>query len=453
MLNPELADNDQDVTVASTPQLERLGRLLLLASLGVIAAATLTPQHGPLDTTPYCIFCGSLGGVDFLLNVLLFGPLGVALAMRNWRAATALSAIVALSIGIEITQFFFITGRDASIGDVLANSCGGAIGYVVTRSFGTWHKPSYRAAFLLFSGWALFWLALQAAVSYSFTPEFPASRYYGQIARVFGYMAPFEGQVVSAKVDTIAVPNFGYAKSAQLRAALQNGKTVATEVVPVGPTPKIAPILRIADAEKQEIAILAQDHTALVFAVRTGAQTLRLRPPVYGMQNVFPSESGSRDTLKLAGRNAGGVVTLSGHSIRGTVSREFVLSPATGWALIYPGRWYLENTQWEAVMGIVWIAVLVIPFGYWGSLLLRASPLNQKIVFIGALLLTLFVGLTWIPAHYGLRAASLSMWFSAAAGLACGSLFGFLAFRTKSRDPVDPGRSKRVASPRQVSQV
>ena len=454
MSNPELADNEQDVTVASTPQLERLGRLLVLASLAVIGAATLTPQHGPLETTPYCIFCGSLGGVDFLLNVLLFVPFGVAMAMRNWRAATALSAMVALSIGIETTQFFFITGRDASIGDVLANSCGGAIGFVVTRSAGTWRKPSYRAALLLSAGWAVLWLALQAAVSYGFTLEFPASRYYGQIARVFGYMAPFEGTVVSATVDTIDVPNFGYAKSAQLRAALQNGKPVATDVVPVNPTPRIAPILRIADAQKQEIAILAQDRTTFVFGVRVGAQTLRVRSPLYALRNVFPPEAGSQDTLRLAGTNVGGLVTLSAASSRESVSRQFVVSPATGWALIYPARWYLEDTPWEAVMGFVWIAVLVVPFGYWGSLFVRGSPLNPRVIFMGAFLLTLFAGLRWIPSRFGLRPASTSVWLSSVAGLACGALMAFLALRSDGRDSAEPGRrGKRVASPRQVSQV
>lgn len=420
----------------------------------MIGAATLTPQYGPLETTPYCIFCGSLGGVDFLLNVLLFVPLGVALAMRNWRGAAALSAIIALSIGIEATQFFFLAGRDASIGDVLANSCGGAIGFTATRSIGTWRKPSYRTALSLSAGWAVLWLALQAAVSYGFTPEFPASRYYGQIARVFGYMAPFEGSVVSATVDTIAVPNFGYAKSIQIRAALQDGKPVATDVVPVGPTPKIAPILRIADAQKQEIAILAQDHTALVFGVRAGAQTLRVRSPLYAVRNVFPPESGSQDTLRLVGASAGGLVTLSAASRPKTVSRQFVISPATGWALFYPARWYLEDTRWEAVMGFVWIAVLVVPFGYWGSLFVRRSPLNRKVIFVGALLLTLLAGLGWIPAHFGLRAASLSVWLSAVAGLVCGALLAFLALRSDGRDTAEQGRTgKGVASPRQVSRV
>jgi hypothetical protein len=432
-----------------------VGRLLVFVSLLVIAAATLTPQYGPLETTPYCIFCGSLGGVDFLLNVLLFFPMGVALALCNRHVAAAVAAIVALSIGIETTQLFFIAGRDASLGDVLANSCGGLIGFASTRRVSTWVKPSGKAALVLSAAWAAVWLAVQWGVSYGLAPEFPTTRYYGQIARVFGYMAPFEGQVLSATVDTISVPNSGYAKTAMLRAALESGGAVAAKVVPAEPTPKIAPILRIAGEEKQEITILAQDHTALVFGVHVGAQTLRLRAAFYAMQNVFPSESISADTLTLSGADSRGLVTLSASSSQLTESRRLVLSPAMGWTLISPVRWYLEGTPWETAIGFLWIACLVIPFGYWTThALLREVSSAAKLTCVGALLATLVAGLMWIPHRFGLQPLLPGLVVPAAAGLACGALLASFSLQRVSRQRSEMGgEDKRVASPRQVSQV
>ena len=70
------------ITVAPTPHVRRVGLVITIASLVAIAFATLLPEpataaHG----SHFCLVCGSLGGVNAILNVFLFVPLGIGLAL------------------------------------------------------------------------------------------------------------------------------------------------------------------------------------------------------------------------------------------------------------------------------------------------------------------------------------------------------------------------------------
>jgi hypothetical protein len=69
-------------------------------------------------------------------NVTLFVPLGAALAAlwcrRRWPALLAL--VVVVSVGVELFQWSFPTGRIANSADVIANTVGGALGIVLARA-------------------------------------------------------------------------------------------------------------------------------------------------------------------------------------------------------------------------------------------------------------------------------------------------------------------------------
>jgi glycopeptide antibiotics resistance protein len=69
---------------------------------------------------------------DIVLNVILFVPLGVFIALRwgsRWRTLTILAA-AALSIGIELGQALEGVGRFSSATDVVTNTAGAALGFV-----------------------------------------------------------------------------------------------------------------------------------------------------------------------------------------------------------------------------------------------------------------------------------------------------------------------------------
>src|SRR5687768_12714674 len=124
-------------TTGSRPRLRTIGVIAAVASVMVIAFATLRPEAAPTVTVNFCLICGSRGGVDAILNFFLFLPLGAGLALTAARPSRALFAVVVLSALIELAQFVAISGRDASFGDLLTNSIGGTTGFAIGRYAGT----------------------------------------------------------------------------------------------------------------------------------------------------------------------------------------------------------------------------------------------------------------------------------------------------------------------------
>ncbi len=100
----------------------------MLAAALLVGSATLWPTDNPGSTATFCIVCGDLGGVDFVLNVVLFMPLGVGLRWLLGRWSLAALAGFGVTLLVETLQWRLIRGRDASLGDVLANTLGTIVG-------------------------------------------------------------------------------------------------------------------------------------------------------------------------------------------------------------------------------------------------------------------------------------------------------------------------------------
>src|SRR4030081_3020272 len=132
------------MTVAPAPHLRRVGLIITIASLIAIATATLMPESSPAVESHFCLICGSVGTVDAMLNVILFVPLGVGLSLGGARGKNALIWMFSLSALIESAQLYLISGRDATIGDVLTNSIGGALGFAIGRYHALWLRPPTR---------------------------------------------------------------------------------------------------------------------------------------------------------------------------------------------------------------------------------------------------------------------------------------------------------------------
>jgi len=98
-----------------------IGRFLITVSLLAIAGLTLYPETATVTSPWNCIVCGTRGTADMFLNVLLFAPLGVGLALMGVRHGRALVLAAMVSLTVELAQVF-IPGRDASIGDLISNS-------------------------------------------------------------------------------------------------------------------------------------------------------------------------------------------------------------------------------------------------------------------------------------------------------------------------------------------
>ena len=103
-----------------------------LSALGLVAIAILTLRPVPTQaaasaSTPLlCLVCGSNGGADVFLNLLLFAPLGVGLRLAGWRWRSVVATAALVSFAVELLQFTVVTGRDASLSDLVTNTTGAA---------------------------------------------------------------------------------------------------------------------------------------------------------------------------------------------------------------------------------------------------------------------------------------------------------------------------------------
>lgn len=114
---------------------------MILTGLYAVALAVilLWPDHLDRDAGfAYGLIYAAFPGasplhVDFALNVVLFVPFGVLLALfvgcRPW-------AVLGVSLGVpvlvETAQALFLPGRTASAADVVANATGALVGAIIT---------------------------------------------------------------------------------------------------------------------------------------------------------------------------------------------------------------------------------------------------------------------------------------------------------------------------------
>jgi len=430
-------------SVASAPHLRRIGSVLTIGSVAAILFATLLPDSGQPVDSHLCLVCGTLGGVDSVLNVLLFFPLGVGLALSGipWNRAVLTACV--LSLAVETTQLFFIPGRDATLGDVLTNTVGGALGFAVARNAGIWLRPTPRIAAILALAWCTAWLTIQAISSFAFAPSIPDSGYFGQIAPKLGNFAVFPGRVLAARIDDVAITDTKLNDIDSVGRRLLGGASVAATVVPGGPTSDIAPIVRVADDEQREIVLLAQDEQSLLFGVRTRAAILRLRPPLFAMAGVFTGDvskvnsSGASkrsysaaDPISLSGTYDGREARLTVRTDSSSGERLVSVSSSLGWTLALPFQWSIEDTKTELVVSWIWMACLMVPTGYWGVHVTHSDP-HANATFVVLCLLggvaILIAGLVPEQHAFGLPAAPLRDWLAVVSGIVAGGAFALRA--------------------------
>jgi hypothetical protein len=422
-------------TVARTPHLRRAGLVVVIASLAAIALATLLPQSGIAAESHLCLVCGSLGGVSAILNVLLFLPLGIGLAIYGFSAKRAVVLMCVLGMLIEIAQLLFIPGRNATIGDVLANSLGGALGFAISGNAFILLRPSPRIATLLTIGWSTLWLAIQTGSAFGFKTTFPQSRYYGQIARSLGDFDPFSGTVLYASIGDVVVPDMQFDDSRRLRQLLIAGASVTTTMLPSQSGDENGPIVRVADADEREILVLAQKGADLVFGERTEAVTLGLRPPRFVLSNVFLKVRPERtrvamDSLTVGARYSSREVLIRAESKVGH-SRRIPITAALGWTMLLPFQWFIAGSRSELVIGAVWTACLLLPIGYWLGWSMRSPRADATIRWMTAGLtasLLFYVGMILVPRGFGVGPASATDWLAALMGFLGGVVVAARAF-------------------------
>ena len=426
-----------DAGVAPSPQRVAAGRWLTRLSTVLIVVATLSPvtivPTGEIGLDHYCIVCGSFGGVDVVLNVLMFVPLGAGLAFAGVRGTRAIPAMVAGAIVIECLQFLVVPGRDATLGDVLMNAAGGALGFGLGAHFDHLLTPRAAVARKLALAWCILWLGVQLLTAYSLlpVPPDPDARYFGQIAPKLAGMSAFTGNVLGAAVENTPIPDGEFAEqlTRRMHIALRQGALVQAQVTSFVYPPLIAPIVRIADDHQREILILAQREADFIFGVRTGADVLKLRPQRFLLRGVFPPRarlSSVGYTILLRGRYGRSAIFIAGGPEG--VNREASVAPrlSQGWRLVMPVQTYSDGGTLEALLSALWIGGFLLPLGHWCAVVCftRDPRHNRQMVaaVVGSFFVLLLIGLSGIPSAFGLPPAGALDWAAALTGAAAGAM-------------------------------
>jgi hypothetical protein len=346
---------------------------------------------------------------------------------------------LALSVLIEVAQLLVLAGRDPTVGDVVANTLGGALGFGLIAFSPTWLRPSRRQAIALLVCWGAAWLCIQAVSNFGFTFSLPASQYYGQLSRPMGRFVAFRGTVLGASAADIPLPDALIPASENVRRVLLNGSALSAMVLPAGAPSGIAPIVRIADAGQHEIALLAQEDRSLVATIRSGATALRLRRPLYSLARAFPvtghtASLRAADTLRVFARFRPGAVTVASVSRSYREQSRIQISAALGWTLLMPFDRTIEGTMAERVASMAWIALLLAPIGYWARRFAaqgRAPVLSRALMglFTVSLLAT---GLVLVPRIFGLPSATFTEIIAALCGIWVGALAPSVTLTTSS---------------------
>ena len=425
---------------------QRIGLAIAIAGLLAIAALTLTPNRGAEQTSPsVCLVCGSYGGTDVLLNILLFIPFGFGLRLWGVSARRALVVACATSLAIELLQIQIVVGRDASLGDLMSNSLGGWVGVALAGSWRSWLLPSASRARGLSAGGVVVWLLVLAGSAWGARPSPTRLTYWGHWASLSGPGPLFTGKVISALVGDAPLPWAPIANSGVLRRRLLSGAPLRATVLPGAPIDGLVPITRITDIRHTEIIMLGQQGRDLVFRMRTHASELRLRDPAVRIENIFPGSAAdagdqrtSSDTLRIAGAYTGGAyrVWAVGPGIH--VSRELRLGPGLGWSFLLPFSY--ASGRVTLLLTAFWLGGLLLPIGFWAG---RAAaecgpriaedakaaspPEAPRIAVIGMLAAAILVGLGLIPLLFNELPVHWSAWLACTAGAGMGWGLGRLS--------------------------
>jgi hypothetical protein len=376
----------------------RFGGGLAVVGAAVIAAATLFPTPGAPPVPQACIICGQLGGVDAVLNVLLFVPFGTGLGLRRMRFVAVIVFIISMTAFVELLQLTVIEGRSATLGDLLANTLGGALGYLVGMQWRHILFPTPTIRRILVSVAALMVSTVLVVTGYSLQPAPTGGTYFGQYARRHRDEPPFPGTVRSAAIAGCAIPNWTLVDHRCVHSALTRGDTFKVDVVARGTSRRPTAIVRVADDRQNEIAMLGADRDRAIFTVRTRAAAMHFRPYHLALDSVF-DPAGTGD-VRLAGTFVPSRGTILATGAAKSRRIEIRLGPASGWRMLTPFRFYDNGSLVMPTIGAVWLAVLFLPVGYWSAKAARSAKVESVILVValsGALVVSPAVFRTSVP--------------------------------------------------------
>jgi VanZ like family len=378
----------------------------------VLLIATLWPTPGaPQPLERLCIICGSLGGLDFVANIVVFVPLGVALVREGARRQAAGLIGFTLSFLIELLQWQVIPGRDASAGDLLSNTLGTLLGALLAAHWRTLRHPEPWSARRLLVAWSGGALLLVSAASWSLRPAAPDLVYFSQWVPERGGYAPLAGTFRGLRLFGESLPNGVAVDPTDRPAAYARGELDVEGIVDQRDTGETRPVLlaRLANPLGEQ-AQLVQRGDALVFRGRRNASRLGLRSPTFVLDGAF--STGTSTAFRAT----------SGHREVALTARQSVVHRITlgrFWHTLAPFE--VQYSQFEPFMAAAFLAGLLLPAAFFARRATAGPPWAVPLVLTTGILGA-------VPATAGIAPGG----WAELAGAALGSLAGAWLARPRS---------------------
>ena len=397
------------------------------AALALICVATLTPVEEPQVALEHvCVVCGAMGMQDFLDNILLFVPLGAALRLAGLSWPRAVLASLFVTLGVEGLQYKVVTGRDASVGDLLSNTMGGALGAWLAAHWRALASPRPALARRLALGGLAGWLGVLVATAWALTPSVPAGPILSQWAPVEPGLSVYHGEVLAVALDGTPLPAGPVPEPLEriVRDRFRAGDAVLAARVTTGnERGQFAPIARLRTTDSSDVAALGEQGCDFEVHVRMHVHDIRMRDPALVAARVFPCGGlpdralgePEGDTMEVMGGRRGSELVLLARGRGRVVERRVALTPTLGWSFFLPFRYPFGGLHWP--LSALWAGGLILVVAYWGGRGRSRSALP-------VLLATAAVGLGGVAPAFGLATPGLGEWLAAGVAIAAGWAVG-----------------------------
>ena len=402
------------------------GALVTGVALVTIASLTLYPVPETRALPLFCIICGQFGGVDFVLNIALFVPLGVGCALLGFSARTSLLIGFVVTLVIEGLQWRVISGRDASFGDLLANSTGALLGAWLVPVAARWIRVTGRDAIPVLRASAIMVAAIIMGSAFFLAPAPPPDRQWVLWTASRPYMDPFPGTLRRASVNGREVIGGDPIPPGLLAAGTHRETRIEAVASGVGGnTRRKAHIIASATPTLEEGFFLGQWKDAVIFRTYTIGSGFRLRPLLGRLPVALAVHPRAADSTAVI------TATSDRRAITVAVDRErryeSVLRRTVGlaWTLLLPWDIAIDAAWWPAI--VLFVGVLVLPVGYLASRARHPGTPDEAGTWqpLWPLLLVL-ASIALAPFIAGIAASGVAEWSGAIAGILIGAVAGMV---------------------------
>ena len=384
----------------------RIGTALSILSVAGICFFTL--RAGGTEMThgwSYALTSGDAALAELLANIILFIPLGISLTLAGVRPFGVVAIGALLSFCVEFWQQW-IPGRDPSVGDVVCNTIGTALGVLLVVAAATWLWAPPRRSVWQARLTALIAVLVWYGTGVMLRQDFPPEPY-----RI---------------VKNPSIPFFGYWEAQVLKVTKGVGTLEVVATTPSYLPGRTTPLIAILAADDERVVLLSVDGPDLTLRYDMPALHWTLEQPDLrlrdAMQPIAP-----HDTFTAATSHDATNICLR---VNTTTRCNLGYTIGDGWKLVY----YPEGRPpWQlALVNTLWMVGCVIGVGFWGARGAAAAKGGEgrrdeaaATGIVGLLSIGLVIAaLLMVPLMTGLKPTPIYEWIGALGGLAVGQRLG-----------------------------